>query len=321
MNYTELIEQVRLGLGNPSASKYTDAQILTNLNKWQKIAGQTAIEANGQWEVDGEIATTDIIAGQKEYALTTDIPLMSLKRVEINLTGETNNWVVANIKDLRNMYNAISNADNGYSEYELDVYSNSLFFTVEPSLTVINGLKIFYQKQAMDMRANEHSVTLEEAEGKIITINGLDANKSIQLVQNTSDTLEIVSVGDLLTIKLANTTPINNDIALIQAGVRTIFADATCSGDNWSDITGATITKGSMITEASVHNEPFLPESCQMYLVYGAIYDYAFGYGLDEKRTEAGLKLKEYDQKILDFYGQRLPASPVRKTNKVINYR
>lgn len=173
MTLTELINTTRFYLGNVDSTSYSDANITSALNRYYHKAIARAIVANGQWEVNGEVATTNIVAAQQEYTLTTPVPLLSLKRVEINLTGETNNWTVAEVIDMRNIPEALSNQDyiNETRTYQVRLFDDSIFLINKPNIDVTNGLRIYYQTEASTLSTGTDVPNLIE-EVQTYLING-----------------------------------------------------------------------------------------------------------------------------------------------------
>lgn len=173
MTLTELINTTRFYLGNITSTEYSDANITAALNRYYQKAISRAIQANGQWEVNGEVATTDIIAGQQEYVLNTPVPLLALKRIEINLTGNPNDWSVPDIIDMRNYGTPLSNSNlaNMNREYQVRLFDNSIFFINTPTVNSPGGLKIYYQTQAVALSASGDKPNLVE-EVQTYLING-----------------------------------------------------------------------------------------------------------------------------------------------------
>ena len=170
MTLTNLINTTRFYLWNITSSEYSDTNITAALNRYYHKAIARAIQANGQWEVNGEIATTNIVAGVQEYVLNTPVPLLTLKRVEINLTDNDNDWIVPNIIDMRNVSTALSNA-NANNKLEIEIFDNSIFLKTVPPKDVPGGLKIYYQYEAVELSGSSDEPNLVE-EVQTYLING-----------------------------------------------------------------------------------------------------------------------------------------------------
>ena len=162
MTLTELISTTRFYLGNITSTEYSDANITASLNRYYHKAIARAIQANGQWEVNGEVATTNIVANQQEYVLTTTIPLLTLKRIELNLTGTANNWIVPDLVDMRNVTTPLSNTSPTYRTTQVRLFDNSIFLVDVPSTNVTNGIKIYYQTEASNLTTGTDEPNLVE---------------------------------------------------------------------------------------------------------------------------------------------------------------
>ena len=173
MTLTELINTTRSNLGRITSAEYSDADITAALNRYYQKAISKAIQASGKWKVNGEEATTDIIAGQQEYVLNTPVPLLTLNRIEINLTGNPNDWSFPDIIDMRNYGTPLSNSNlaNMNREYQVRLFDNSIFFINTPRVNSIGGLKIYYQIQAVALSASGDKPNLVE-EVQTYLING-----------------------------------------------------------------------------------------------------------------------------------------------------
>ena len=155
MHLDDLQDKTRLLLGGISDTEYSAANLNIALNNYYHDFTIHAILANKEWEVNGEVATTDIFANQREYLLPTD--LLTLKRIECNLmTGAAENqWTNVRIIDLRSIPQALTNQqdsdDTRESAYEVRIYDESIFFNWLPKNSVTNGLKVYYSKEATEM--------------------------------------------------------------------------------------------------------------------------------------------------------------------------
>lgn len=173
MTLTTLLSTARFYLWGITTSEYSDANLTAALNRYYHKAIARAIMANGQWEVNGDVATTDIVAGQQEYVLTTPIPLLALKRIEVNLTWGTNDWTVPDVIDMRTIPVPLSNT--GYFEInkalQIRIYDNSLFLLNAPTKNVTGGLKIYYQYEADELSTGTDEPNLVE-EVQTYLLNG-----------------------------------------------------------------------------------------------------------------------------------------------------
>lgn len=319
MNIKTLRADTRFQLGNITSSEYSDLNLDRQLDKYYKKAIEIALMASGEWEVSGEVATTGILSGQKEYVLSTDTRLLTLKRIEVNLTGETNDWQVANILDMSIIDNALSNTNSSLGGVDVRLYDNSIFFMTTPTQDVSGGLKIYFSKEKKPLSLQ---ATVEEVANQTLTISGVIGTNGliVTLSQNSSDALAITNPSSTsLLIKLADTTTDYNTVSLIQSAIRALgvsngmdFTEAFVEGNNWDDIDGATITSATDTFDIT-DNEfgvdvPDLPTSVQDFLIKGAAYEYASSFGLTNKRNELIQLLQQLKEDIRVHYSNKLTA-------------
>jgi len=164
MTLTNLQTKARFLLGNLSSDNFSDTNLNRALNDYYNRAIALAIMSNGQWEVKGEIATTNIVDGQMEYVLPND--LIALKKIEVNLTGDTDGWQVLDVHDLRDLRQITNyqddSSDDTESETSIDLFDNSIFFRRPPKNNVTNGLKIYFNKEETELSSGTDEPSLPE---------------------------------------------------------------------------------------------------------------------------------------------------------------
>lgn len=181
MTLIEIRAKIRKLLGGISSTAYSDADILTAVNDYYLRGINLAIGASDKWEVNGEVATTNIVSGQREYVLTTETPLQALSRIEVNLTGATNGYSPVDIVDVQTYEGIISNSNISSGIYpKVYLLDNSIFFIDTPSTSVASGLKIYYDKSAIEL-----------TNGGITTVSINDGGTGYTV----NDTLTVVSSG------------------------------------------------------------------------------------------------------------------------------
>lgn len=135
--------------GNSSNTQYADTDLNRNINEWYKRAIAMILRSNGEWQVEGEIATTDIETNQREYILPTNI--LKLNEVYIKTTT-AGDWVKAEQIDTKEIK---FEPDEDYNPVrpEFDLLDNSLFIYIpETSITAVtDGIKIHYQNEITEM--------------------------------------------------------------------------------------------------------------------------------------------------------------------------
>ncbi len=298
MNLTTLYAKVRFLLGELSSTQYSDTNLLRALNDYYHRAVALALRSAGEWEVNGEVATTNIVASQQEYILPTD--LIALKRVEINFTGATNGWTVMQPLDMRQMGTAISNETVSSDSPRVRIFDNSLFLEDYPDTAVTAGLKIYYSKEESEISNASKTAT------------------TIAFVDSNPDTLTDSGNGFLTAGFIANQNitvsgSTSNDgtykIDTVAAGTITLTAGASLT----AEAAGDTVTLTS-------NTEPDLEESTVSYIIYGACLDYAIAKGMNNEINTFKALLNESTVELEKVYSNRLPMRRPRITTKSENY-
>lgn len=201
MTLSNLRDRARYVLGELTSDNYTDANLLASLNDYYFQAISIALKSSGDWQVNGEIATTNIVANQQEYLLPPS--LIDITKIEANFLGGTLDWVNVDIqKGLR--HEVISNDDAQDATtaiYQCDLYDNSIFLRYKPQSSVTAGLKIWYSKEATALSADGDEPTIPEhlhlylvygacCDYSLRTGNDQDYNKYIQLLLKKEDEIK-----------------------------------------------------------------------------------------------------------------------------------
>ena len=158
MNFLEIKSKTRKLLGGISTTEYSDADIKIAINNYYHDFIIRAIMANIGWEVSGEVATTNLVANQREYLFPTD--LLIIKSIEANLSVDAaeNQWTKLKIIDIGNIHHALTNqqdaTDTIDSAHEVRLYDESMFFNWLPKNSVTNGLKVYYSKETTDLSSD-----------------------------------------------------------------------------------------------------------------------------------------------------------------------
>jgi hypothetical protein len=150
---TNLMSDARfLVFGDSSNSQYGDTDLKRNINRWYNTGLSWILQANGDWQVEGEKATTDLVSGQSDYALPSDI--IKLNEVYVKYDSDYIKAVqrdpINNDQDPDSNYNA--------STPEFDLMDNSIYLYLPstiPDMTA--GLKIHYQTDITEL-ANSNDV-------------------------------------------------------------------------------------------------------------------------------------------------------------------
>jgi len=198
MTTQQLQNKARFVLGNLDTDNYSDAELLLALNDYYYQAVAIALRSSGAFEINGEIATTDIVANQQEYVLPTS--LIAVEKIEANFLGGTKDWVNLNLVDERTK-RVISNDDAQDATTAIQnctLYDNSIFLQYKPESNQTAGLKIWYSKEATALSDAGDEPNLPEhlhlylvygacADYSLRTENDSDYNKFMQLLLKKED--------------------------------------------------------------------------------------------------------------------------------------
>lgn len=136
-----------------NSTSYPTADKVRNSNRWYYKAITWILKANRTWEFDDTnltdlpIATTTMVASQKDYALPTD--LLKLIRVEVkDASGNFQTLDPINQDDIKVGLTEFQETD-GMPKY-YDIIGNSVFLYPSPSssqTTLTSGLKLYYSRE------------------------------------------------------------------------------------------------------------------------------------------------------------------------------
>lgn len=331
MNLNDVRIDLRYALGNITTTELSNPEADRLINTAYQRAISVAIRASGTWDVEGGIATTDLITGQQEYTLTTPVPLKTLSRVEINYTGEPDAWTLPEVVDFRQINYPLSNSTQSVTlESQVRLYDNSIFLLNSPSEDIVGGLKIWYSSEAADLK-ERFDCTVQEASGKYLTIGNIGnaTGLIVTLSQNTSDVLSVTNPSSTsLLIKLANTTATLNTVSLIEDAIQALgtsnginYYEVTCTGINWTSITGGTITTATDTAALTGYDTPNLYTENVSYLINYAAYLYCRAFRISDRTSQFKEDYMIDEEKIKVAYTNRLPFERGQFTAKQANYQ
>ncbi len=135
---------------NTTSTEYSDTDLNASLTNAAKFLATEILDSMDDWDSQGEISTTSLVADQEEYLFPSDI--LKIKRIEVSYDGT--NWYRANFFDINQKAGAItSNETKNFSEQEpyVEIYEKSLFLYPTPEVAVEDGLKIWYSKDVVGL--------------------------------------------------------------------------------------------------------------------------------------------------------------------------
>ena len=117
--------------------------------------------------MNGNIATTNIVAGQRNYALPSDILKLNEVYIKSTSAGE---YIKATQRDILN----ISEDPETYYPYppEFDLLNNSMYIYIpEATITAVTaGIKIYFQKDLTELSGSTDTPNLSDIFRKILSI-------------------------------------------------------------------------------------------------------------------------------------------------------
>jgi len=176
-----------LVFGDSTNTAYANTDLDRNINRHYHSTLVDILENNGDWQVNGEIATTDLVAGQNEYILPSDI--LSLSEVFITTNGQ---MVKARQRDLKTVY--VNLSDYHPSVPEFDLLDNSMFIYL-PESTVPNatdGIKIVYQTQLTELASTSSQPNISEPFRRILSIGAAFDYCIAQEMGNKANSLKVL---------------------------------------------------------------------------------------------------------------------------------
>ncbi len=164
-----LLEDVKFMTGTPD--DFTDILIKRYLNEGYKLAAQVIMETMDDWEFQGEEATADLVANQREYTFPTT--LLRIERIEAKLDGT--NWTTIEKLDKRafnyplasetDITRIFSNADPFY-----DPFDRSIFLYSGTIASVTAGLKIWYVDSVTELSADADVPVIEPGFHRVLSL-------------------------------------------------------------------------------------------------------------------------------------------------------
>lgn len=194
MNLTNLRSDTRfLIFGDSTNTSYGDTDLDRNLNSWYKRILGWILGSNGDWQMNGEFATTSIVASQREYILPTDV--LKLNEVYIKSTS-AGDYVKATQRDILNVQDYPE--DYYPTTPEFDLMDNSLFIYI-PDATITNvtdGIKIYYQTDLTELSGASDEPNLPEIFRRILSVGSALDYCQAQEMWNRAKKLENRIFGD-----------------------------------------------------------------------------------------------------------------------------
>jgi len=143
--YTGIREFARR-FSNSNTTNYPNAQLDASVNAYYDSFVSEVLKSMDDWDFQGEIATSSLVANQQEMVFPSDI--LKIKRVEVTYDGT--NWYTATKFDISERSSANDTTsiarDFDVSKPYVELHDNSVFLYPIPTVSVTGGIKIWYEK-------------------------------------------------------------------------------------------------------------------------------------------------------------------------------
>jgi len=141
-------------------TSYPSTDKMAALTRWAHIINEEVLDAQDDWDFQGEIATTDLVANQREYVFPADI--LKIKRIDLKLDGT--NWVRAAWIDESEISDSIASESDITEQFTNDepyvaLYDKSFFIYSGTIKDVSGGIKIWYSKDIVGKDSSGNDIT------------------------------------------------------------------------------------------------------------------------------------------------------------------
>lgn len=189
-NFTGLAQDIDFFCGSNSTS-YPLADKARNLNHWAFRGVLLKLKSNKKWQFDDPqktdlpIFTTNLVVGQRDYSLPTDLLTLEAVEVKDSAGNFTRLDLIDSESDLKKTISS-SFPSNGFPVY-YDPRYNSIFIypaADSTSCTLTNGLKIFYSRDFTLFTSTGHDTYTGPLESPFSRYLSLGASFDFCLVNN-----------------------------------------------------------------------------------------------------------------------------------------
>jgi len=151
-------------IANTDTSAYSSAKKKTALSRWGHIILEEVIDAQDDWDFQGEIATASLVANQREYVFPSDI--LKIKKIELKLDGT--NWKTAEFTDESQItcpYNETDIIANFTNDTPFVTFYDNSFFIWSGTITAVTGgIRIWYSEEVIGTDSSGDDVSAFSAD-------------------------------------------------------------------------------------------------------------------------------------------------------------
>lgn len=150
-------------LTNANSTTFPDADIDALVNVYYHQLTAKILASMDEWDFAGETATTDLVAGQREYIFPTDI--LKIKRIDIKLDGT--NWTRLNPFDVQEVSEPLASETDIVARFNNEspfygTLDQSFFVWSGTIITVTSGIKLWYTKEVTELSADTDEPVIEK---------------------------------------------------------------------------------------------------------------------------------------------------------------
>ena len=143
---TDLRGLTRWYAGVETVANFTDAHVDGLLNRALHTFQIWIGEFYGGWKFSGASTETNLVAGTNNYAFPTDY--LQINRIEINFSGNENDWTLAKYFDLRTIPGGLKNLEDTADRIssgiaEVYILNNRLYLRRTPGTNVTSGIRVY----------------------------------------------------------------------------------------------------------------------------------------------------------------------------------
>ena len=147
-------------IAGTDSTSFSDADKHAAQTRWAHILTEEVIDAQGDWDFQGEIATANLVANQREYVFPTDI--LKIKRIDLKLDGT--NWTTVHWLDESEIPNSAAHESDitenfSNSDPYATLYDKSFFIWSGTIAAVTGGIKIWYSEEIVGVDTNGDDIS------------------------------------------------------------------------------------------------------------------------------------------------------------------
>lgn len=149
-----------------NSSVFNSARVMTNINTHYDLFVNEILDAQDDWDFQGEVAVANIIANQQDYKFPTDILRPKRLEVQNSAGGDWYNAQFVDINEFRlRAMGTSADIDELYNPTApaFAAHDNSIYLYPVPASAVNSGLKLWYQQEVTALSADAMEPVFQKA--------------------------------------------------------------------------------------------------------------------------------------------------------------